>query len=772
MRPQVTMQDLLPTAADLREAARQSTAGDPASRSMGRHQGRNPDRKDTDGLSKRVVHDAALSHSSSLFDELATKMDSDPWTFPCSLRTFVPKSPGHPEKGTRPIDDPAEHKRLVVLHVRQILEQRLEAALTTGQYGGRPSWAVDVACPRPGATHQDHVATAIWKGLWTGYRHFLLLDLKNAFGLVPRRAVLSTLQKLGLDHEAARWVWRLVRIDAAVAGSRKLMPSDRTLGIEQGNPLSASLMNLVLAPIFRTLEAGMSVKVISYLDDVYVLAHTEEETRQAFYRFRQSARARGFTNVRRIWKPGDPENSKLSRIIDAFNTSVPVLKTYMVSSCGIGLAPEKVEELRSEGILTVKTGISYLRRLTSCQALTKKAVRNQNPSILRRPPRTTKDDVDTRGSLSSTVEGERDQVITPGNGGSSQYGRNPREGLHTLNRREPQREEMISGALIGDNRNPLHDMLGSGSLPSVYKEGRVCPLVVAFPPVPSKGRESSKAHGISHRGESPGTEGGDTRDRRWSGATDSSTCLSVFEPEILKTIQAGRRFRLGTTYKGALLDLRGIEDLVDDHHRLRLVVNGLLRVVRVRRRAVVKLDVLSPLLGAPDLLGGTTDLAYLRTGSRVLPDGSMEMTLSMRVHRHRQRGSAETPDVEMFIHAVGCHDRARGQLCIEYRAGDTWRHEAVPVQGPSPLATALSAVAAVLSHRQPSSVAIRLVGPLKAAFGLLAGSAPRHVVYHDALTVLRSGWAWEYRGGLLVGCSIVCLRRPGEDVCEAIAPSD
>ena len=767
MRQKITMEALLPASADLREAARQSTSGDPASYSMGQHQGRNPNRRDTDGLTKRAIHDAALDHNSRLFDDLAARLIVDPWDLPASLRTLVPKSEGHPEKGTRPIDDPAEYKRLIVLHVRQLLERKLEQALTDGQYGGRPKWAIQPRCLRPGSTHQDHVATAIWQSIWKGYKYCLLLDLKNAFGLVPRGAALHCLQYIGLDQQAAEWVWRMVRIDAVDSRSRRPVASSPQFGIEQGNPLSASLMNLVLAPIFKMLEAHLPVKVVSYLDDIYIMARTEEDAHQSFYRFQQSARLRGFTNVRRLWGPGDPTDTKLSLIIDTQTATVPVLKTYMVNSLGIALDPKKVVELQAEGVMTTKTTLSNLRRASNCQALTKQAVRSMNPNVLRRPPATMEGVKVTQGSPPTTVEVERDHIDLGSEDRSSSEGVLTEVLLPFGHQREIQgtctlmeytrRGTGVLGDLICRNHLPepgVHvvdaTLERKGELPT--HTGVVVPQVSAFPLKPCMGYEDFEACSISFDGESYRTEGGNTQDRRRSETTDSSACLCLLQPDVVEVIKAGRAFKLGSRYKDALLDLRGIENLVESEHQLRMVVNGLIKAVRVRRRALVRVDVFSPLLGTPHILGGTDDLVYRRIKSRVLPDGTVELVLLMKEPRLRKKSIDTFPKVELLLNGVTQHDRARGSLRVTYEHHGHRYCDDLKVPGPSPSAVALTAVAHVLSTRQPKSAAIRLVGPLSVAQELPMGIAPRQVVLHDAVDILLGGWSWEHREGWAVGC--------------------
>ena len=206
----LTLQDLLATGYEMYEEALFSTTGDPASEPIGVHKGRNVDRLDTMRLSKRMIHDHAKAGDIEWFEAFAADIKSRPFRLPRSLRRDVPKNENDPSAGTRPIDDPAEIKRLITLHVRKILEHRAEQMMTSGQYGGRPTWAIDNICKRSGSTAQDQLATALHQTIWNGFPICLALDLKDAFGRIPKQAAIKEFNRLGLDDEAARWLWRLV----------------------------------------------------------------------------------------------------------------------------------------------------------------------------------------------------------------------------------------------------------------------------------------------------------------------------------------------------------------------------------------------------------------------------------------------------------------------------------------------------------------------------------------------------------------------------------
>jgi len=349
--------DLLPSGEDLMDIAYSSLAGDPAAPRVGRHAGRNPHRRDNQGLTKTFVHKRAMERDLSWFVEQAHRLHDHPFDLPPSLRTYIPKQEENPAAGKRPVDDPAEVKRPVALHVRRIVEPRVEPLLHPGQRGGRSPRYVEPICQRKGATAQDHLATGIHDTIYDGYPVALVADLKDAFGLIPRSYTIKLFQSLGFTQEAARWLWRLVRIDAIDSRTRSHHFRRAGRGIEQGGALSSMICNLVLAPILRAVEHHLDVRAFTYLDDITFMARSVRAATDAFHEFRRQAKARGFTNVRRLRTPGDPAHSKNSTIIDTRVEPVAVIKTYLVDSLGISLHPTKVKELQ-EGRTGVDRGVA------------------------------------------------------------------------------------------------------------------------------------------------------------------------------------------------------------------------------------------------------------------------------------------------------------------------------------------------------------------------------------------------------------------------------
>lgn len=654
------MQDLVPNTGDLMQAAYGALVGDRAFISWGVHKGRNPDRLDTMGLTKIRVYDAAVQGDVDFFTGLHATLTADPWHFPPSLRTLISKDPDNPDKGTRPIDDPCELKRLVTICVRHVIESRAEGSMHPGQYGGRPNWAIKPACSRPGATMQDHVATAIWQGMREGYRHVLALDLKDAFGLVPEQAAITVLKALGLDEQAAQWIWRLCKIDAVNARRRSIRYTRQGRGIEQGNVLSAMVMNLVLAPLFRRLDSRLDVRVVSYLDDVYVLARTPETAREAFYTFRQSARARGFTNVRRLREEGDPTDSKNSVIINIVNQPVTVLKTYEVDALGISLHPGKVVELKSEGRLTGKVTISTFRKISDCRSLTKGACRLRNSDAIQPAPMKP---VTAPCSSISSSDGEPQGTLLPSNPPWIMKVRD--ESVRkTVSLGNPGYVSLTIG--IQKLKSPdLHDIkieklrTSDESLPSLSTTIPLCECVM-----PSRCKQADGIPGNDR--DSYQTAGGQTLDRSGNRAEDRPRYLSVHSPEIQLYLTRPGRFVVGDRFKGAIVDLRNLTQVIGDdvpEGTIVQIINKMIRLVRVNNRAAVLIGPRESWTAITGIIGNDGDPTYRRTGYEFQTDGSVKIELVHRTRRQKPPSLPAAPSeapvvirsIRVVNRALNCH---------------------------------------------------------------------------------------------------------------------
>lgn len=754
----IALADLMPDADDLWHTAYESTCGDAAMRSVGRHGGRNPDRKDIQGVTKRQVYDNAVRQDMALFTAWAARLAKNPWYFPPSRRTWVEKVAGQPSKGWRPIDDPAESKRLVLLHVRKRLESTLESRMTTGQYGGRPRWAIRPTCKRDGATNQDHVADAIRQEIWTGNEHVVLLDLKDAFGQVPHRALLNALKDLGLDDTAAKWIRRLVQIDAWDGTRHVRTPC---VGIEQGNQLSASLMNLVLAPIFKEVEASLPVRVISYVDDIYIIAPDNRTAQNAFAAFSAEAKARGFRNVR----PLDGNSPKTSRIIDASIEPVPVLKTYLVSKMGVALHPDKIADLRSRGIRVHGLTIKGLRTATACQSLGKHANRQLHQGLLRLP--TKQAHKNGPKGLVPLVAARRTTTVELGDGSLRELHEGSAQGFHQGSHNDQRcnhRDDLghvDHGACTGYCGNGQGDVehgvhvypTGHGDLPtdggSHLQDGN---LADAGP------SQHNQASGIPENRNSTDAEGRNKpSDSRQDGAASPLACLSVSLPEVQAAIRQRTPIKLGDNYKGLVADLRGLDAAFSgggvSDHALVAVVNGMVKAVRCRGVATVVYDPMS-VVGAYDaVLGSVDDVTYERISAAVRNDGAVQVELR---HRRRKpvvapRKASDLPQADLIMLRAACSNRASGRYKVDLVDRLGHRDVTVLVHGPSEVAGVLTAVAQIVSRLGPASVAIRLDGSLQAARVLVGDIRPRLVPFGDAVRALADGRNWAIRGGFVVG---------------------
>jgi len=718
---------LMPTAEMLYYAAYGAFAGDRACISWGVHKGRNPGRRDTMGLTKEVVYDAAVHGDMAFFLNLHQALTANPWQFPPSLRTLIPKDAEDPGKGTRPIDDPCELKRLVTLCVRHEIETLAERDMHPGQYGGRPAWAIKPACLRKGATMQDHVATAIWQGIRQGYRHVLVLDLKDAFGLLPERAALDVLQDIGIDNEAAKWVWRLCQIDAVDSRTRRIHYTRQGRGIEQGNVLSATLMNLVLAPICRSMERSLDVQVFGYLDDIYVLAPTEEIATEAFFRFRQSARDRGFTNVRRLRHQDDPADSKNSHIINIDEQTVTVLKTYEIDSFGISLHPDKVLKLRQVG----KVSLSKFRKLSNCRALTKAACRSRNLKAI-------------QPAIRKPVN-HPSIIVTPVNmTGRTYLPLDPLQEPPVSDTGSPVTLEVLNKELkelknpdVRDSRNEaFHAPDGVTSPYSERIMSSRCKLAGGIPK-------------DSHQ-----TAGGQTLGRGRGNTGGYPAHLSVLHPDIRTNVIRPGNLQLGNQYKGHILDLRNIRSVIPGDipvGSIKQVVNRLVKLVRVENKAVVVIDPREPMTAVKGVLGREGDDAYRQMDSHFQEDGGLRITLVRRSVKIASMPSAKAPDdAQIAIRDVRKVNRAFNRYQVRLTIGGACRVMYFDASSPNDTVGVLEALAYVMKRFPDSVVAVGVdVVPLLED---PESVEPSNVGIRRALDADLRQWSWSSAGdGWLVG---------------------
>ena len=760
-----TLQNLLPSGEDLFLVAYSSTSGDAVVDAVGTHQGRDPHRRDTMGISKRMVHDHAVRADLVWFSKLSEQLKKNPHKMPPSLRTLIMKDENDPTKGTRPIDDPSELKRLACLHVRKLLQEMAESRMTPGQLGGRPAASIYPYCKRKGSTTQDHLATALHQEIWNGRPICLMADLKDAFGLVPRAAAIQAFKNLGLDKKAASWLWRLVRIDAVDTKDQGKKYRRVGRGIEQGNPLSSTVMNLVLASIFMKMEGSLPVKIYAYLDDIYIMSNSVQTAEKAFKDFRDLAHKNGFTNVRRLWKPGDPTDSKLSRIVDCRKETMTVLKTYEVDQSGISLHLKKIKELQEEGLVKHPVKMSDLRNCSNCRALTKGATKTRNKDVLvtrnsmskiswsRSCPAPAGEGI---GSIQDSTrkhhpniqedrckdDGESPSISKDEPGHVSYENHYPNEIVDHIGHNDSYEgiamsecclESICQDGVPDGNMDYIHDFLSNGLCLHSHK----CQDL------------GNQAGGIPALGDNPATERGDTLGKTWTGTAAPSRILPFF---FLVQPSPGSA---GNAFKGHVLDLRGLEDHLSqgDSTDIIQLVNRLIKLVRTQRKAVILIDPSEAWTSLPGILGNHGDPTYQRTSYEYLPDGSVQVSL-VQEKKHRKapkHTKSPTPKVDLALMKVRCVNLGLFQYEVRFQHQGRQHREIFQVTTPNGTAGAIEAVVEVLEKHQPNTVAIRLQGALGVAEYLPDREVtPAHTVLHQSWKRLQR-WRWLQEEGWVMG---------------------
>jgi len=780
IKKQITIKDITPDREDLRNAAYCSTSGDSIIDPIGIHKGRNYKRKDTMGLTKADIYNMAVSGNISLFITWEQELRVNPYKLPLSIRTMIPKDINDLSKGYRSIDDPAEKKRLITLHVRGILEPVFEKELTDGQFGGRPAKYIKKICNEEGATAQDQVASAIHKAIWDGFPFCVSIDLEDAFGNIPKKAAIKEFKDAGLDTNASKWVWRLIKIYAVDCKDRSIIYKKINKGIEQGNPLSSMVMNLVLAPIFKILEDTMNVKIFSYLDDIYIMADTLQTAESSFEQFKKIANDNGFNNVRRLWHPGDDNSSKLSQIIDLNKDMVDVLKTYKVGSSGIALHPDKIKEYLKNDLIKKnhKYSLSELMKIFNCRSLTKKACREVIPEIINKRTTMKTRDLSYRSPTGEMVGCKKDLDTCTMHISEDRHGERGEQNLYLQSTRLPDEEDFYSeyssiedskskyaypgNYIIGNinkgimldtcsvpgyctclnqDWNDEHILLCSGCFPFLkfpYWDNQDCSTLY----------NELNIHNIA----CTCIEGGDTQDRRLVSAVEEPACLSN---EDIKSILSNPKGNFDySKHKGSVLDLRGLGEVIKaDEKNIILIVNRLIKTVRVRKKATLIYDPCDSWTSKPEILGLGDDKTYKRLSWELRLDGSCLITLLHKSNLKKKKimDYVQPPDADLIIKYVKRKSICRFGYEVRFLQSNKEENDYIETDTPSNTAGAIQAIAMVVNEKKPEKVAIRTRGLAQIAEQLSCECNPPNVVLAKCFKWLRKNYNWISMEGFAVG---------------------
>ncbi|MCA9543639.1 MAG: hypothetical protein KC613_04590 [Myxococcales bacterium] len=212
--------------------------------------------------------------------------------------------------------------------------------------------------------------------------------------------------------------------------------------------------------------------------------------------------------------------------------------------------------------------------------------------------------------------------------------------------------------------------------------------------------------------------------------------------------------QLGIEFKGAVLDLRGLDALGIAEKDLIDFVTGLVRAVRVRRVARVLLDQAESWTRTPTILGNVKDPLYRRI-SRRWTDSGMQVLELWQKRPRPSRGPVVLPsDAAVVVVDVSRTDRALGEFEVRAVRGDRDVRERVVVAAENEGVGRLLAAATWLRGHAGRKVALPVTGSFGALVQPLTATRPsRHASmdFDDAVALLRDRWRWRYHDGWLTG---------------------
>ena len=713
-----------------------STGGDPLEGGIGIHQG-NPNAPDLAGNTKAMTHDAARGDL-EYFQKLLRL-----WT--PATRTYRKKR----GKGFRPIDNPSEDNRIKSYPIKPIVVHDVEehGLLTDGQIAYRGDDYTPIHCTRPGATDQDHLAVRNWKLLQ--HRPVVVQnDHEDAFGLTPHGIIHDQFKILDYSQVERRYLIRLSRINSIDPRHPEHRFTRRGVGLAQGHPLSATLLNLAMAPLLGFMD-DQGFEHAAYADDVGIFTTSREEAHKAFKLYKGGAGDLGFENVRDLGTTG-----KASRIVDTRIEPLELINTYLVTPDWIGLTSGKLDKLKADldkkGITTPSP--NEIRKISGCQAISKKWMRmvgligclGSTAMVLR--------EVDQEQPAQGRPA-DHERVI-PNHGPPSEeasYGRDTpsteREMEDDLgtnkvvnHEREDTNLDPMAGSVTDDKGRP------SPYSKTVYDAPECTSVAAAGSPCCSRepGDPSGRAATPSRGRVTPVPRGGRVRE---SGARPPRGPVHriLDDPEVVRALREKRKLSTGVSYKGGLLDLRelmmALKAVEDDH--LVWALWQLCKAGRQRNVVWVLVHEGDAWTATSRILGNQGDAAY-EVKRRLPVDGGTLLKLRLRPRRGSRLIRVPAPRAQITVlSAQGTGQPGLWAVRFREHQGKA-RTTLVKVSSPVRRWAWLEAVSRIAEKYAGSTVAMPSRSEVRLALDFK--SRPANVMLARCRTRLRASHRWSVAG--------------------------
>lgn len=685
----------------------------------------------------------------------------------------------------RPIDEPPLAKRTFQLLLLDYLQAHFDLqghvlpdVVAYRDLTDYPSFARR----KDGATIQDVFAHRVFRLIRAHGPWVVSLDLRDAFGNLPFKAILAVLKHLGVPRELRREILEQVRVRTRLPNGKILKP--KGYGIEQGGTMSPLIFNLVMSHVLAKVREEGGFVGASYGDDVVIVAPSRAEALRAFDFFEGIAVSLGFRNIR-----GIGTGEKASRVIDTRTERVTLIRTYSIGGGTIELVEDKVADLRSR--VGPNPTFTEVREQNIWKVVSNRFLRDTFGLELKRLepasqpaggqgglPTDLVDLSDGGGAVNPSQDksGSGTDVLVSGT--QHEEGIACTDPLVGLTDRSTYPYAAGSLAEVGDlgNKTNSHVVIVSPGMLSVGPvDGGMGSMLMDSMLVAGTSDSECIIHAdridpiqsasINDRGNAtrggPGdpvtraaSRGGPRRESRSPTPT-----VQTLKAEELRDLTLGARLREVRQRRGAILDVTGLAARLGPGK----LTHGLAEALRVTCHAGKSMVLVHP--------GHAWLWEHERVGDRrreQVIDHPAGLVLVYRVRRERParetRKASMPTDAELVIRRFdrAPDDRRIGVLWLDGVAGPKKVREAT-VSVSHPIAR-LEAVASVATRLDPASIAVPAsfvpAGLLVPLPGASAKARCRHVGLEEAVASLLRGWRWSLSASG-IGRMLIGRRRSG-----------